>query len=1038
MALYQPSNILPSTFAGIGGGVIDAANDLSVTWQVNGTTPMTAFRIDFYQNDAASTSVYSTGILTDNCPFVGTDANGDPVPFVYAPGNAWSSFGFANGKDYKLKITQYFGGQTDAAHAVVQYAESAFSAKETPVVDITAPLGDVTTVKYTFTGAFSQAQGDGINFVRWVLSDNTVSRVLKDTGNVSTGLIALDFDGLFDGHDYTISLTIQSSSGVEVTATHDFSVSYTQTASTGTLTARGADDGSVLLEWGQALNIPATTEGGTISDETLALTNGESVLWDTVNGENMSLDAQFAAWKGSSFANTGVYGALGYANLNPSGLAIHPSGAFGVMNGGSDAPGIVFKVEGNGFTQLSTLSGTGLIYGATFSPDGSLLVTAGQNDGTYGAVRLYTVTVNDGVPTITFAQKIPAYGGGITFGTGARCAAFSPDGGLLVVGAGDTFGLIYYTVSGQTVTLGNRLRNGIVNGVAFNGSGNCMAAACADGNIILYRVSGQTFTTFFNDRSRVQAMYGVCFVPNTNFVVCAGATGKVIARGSRALLYTYSASSASFVGQVAAENIQLVYTNCSASADGKVVSIGNALFSVDGTGLTLARLYPETVHNSAFDANGNLYMNGVFSGGNTMYYDALGSTQVIVDLGVVSLRRTGIYYTLTDGKNTLAEVPLIANATEIIVAWTASTLWLYAYAGSAPSGVISATVTGYPAGAVPSVTLNGYQLCDYLYLSANADYDLQSVNFEPLFDNDTQFYATFKDGYQAGTVSASGFVNNALYRENNGVLIPIAVTPTAYTAVKDYGIKAGQKYTYYLYYNNGGVYSAARISNTVCFNPRFYLLAEAERDENDPNVYHVIRSWKFGNNVAGGEISNGNEPNMMNNFTPYPFRQPSSYAARSGTLTALLSNFQNGVYNDTAAEMDELFAISQSPNVFFLRDMKGNFRMVHTNGAVTQTITETSQKQQVVISVPWVEVGDASAVSVIKTPQDASWLQNDVLDARLDVEAENGVLSVSYPQNYNGSLFSISRQSLISTVPDGMRDGRFTIDGSELNVTVDE
>ena len=51
MPLFQPSNITPSSFAGIGSGVVAANENISISWQVNGNVPMTGFKIDIYQNN---------------------------------------------------------------------------------------------------------------------------------------------------------------------------------------------------------------------------------------------------------------------------------------------------------------------------------------------------------------------------------------------------------------------------------------------------------------------------------------------------------------------------------------------------------------------------------------------------------------------------------------------------------------------------------------------------------------------------------------------------------------------------------------------------------------------------------------------------------------------------------------------------------------------------------------------------------------------------------------------------------------------------
>lgn len=61
MAIYQPTNISPSLWGELGNGVVDATKALTVTWQVNGTSALTAFSITIYRNNEASTQLYTTG-----------------------------------------------------------------------------------------------------------------------------------------------------------------------------------------------------------------------------------------------------------------------------------------------------------------------------------------------------------------------------------------------------------------------------------------------------------------------------------------------------------------------------------------------------------------------------------------------------------------------------------------------------------------------------------------------------------------------------------------------------------------------------------------------------------------------------------------------------------------------------------------------------------------------------------------------------------------------------------------------------------------
>ena len=81
MALYQPTQIVPSSLSGYGDGVIDITEPLVVSWQVNGFSALVAYQIVIYQNDTDSTQMLDTGKITLSEPFYGTNENGDQELF---------------------------------------------------------------------------------------------------------------------------------------------------------------------------------------------------------------------------------------------------------------------------------------------------------------------------------------------------------------------------------------------------------------------------------------------------------------------------------------------------------------------------------------------------------------------------------------------------------------------------------------------------------------------------------------------------------------------------------------------------------------------------------------------------------------------------------------------------------------------------------------------------------------------------------------------------------------------------------------------
>jgi hypothetical protein len=264
---------------------------------------------------------------------------------------------------------------------------------------------------------------------------------------------------------------------------------------------------------------------------------------------------------------------------------------------------------------------------------------------------------------------------------------------------------------------------------------------------------------------------------------------------------------------------------------------------------------------------------------------------------------------------------------------------------------------------VSSVTLNGEQWCDYVYISQNASYDFTSS--EPGWDGDTLFYAAFASDLQAGTVGSDESLSVAIYRQEGTVLSPIGIFGSGVKTIRDYGIRSGAEYVYEMFYITSGAYSAGAESAPMCRQFRQHTLIEAEEDAEVPGVYHPVNVWRFRDNVDAGAYTNQNQPVLLENFTKYPLWQPSSPAAKSGTLTALLGRFENGVYSgDNASAMEALFALSGSVNPLFYRDMKGNLYMVRLAGPISQTVNNVSGMLEVSVSVPWVEVGDAGDVKI--------------------------------------------------------------------------
>lgn len=348
----------------------------------------------------------------------------------------------------------------------------------------------------------------------------------------------------------------------------------------------------------------------------------------------------------------------------------------------------------------------------------------------------------------------------------------------------------------------------------------------------------------------------------------------------------------------------------------------------------------------------------------------------------------------------------------------------------------------------------------------------ETPDFEPVW-NDKERYtlymtANFNGNLEGGTGTAigSGF---RIYRQEVGknVLTPIATVPSTTTSIKDYGIvsRKAYKYSLYAYDNNGAFMSGVENEKVVATCFKNYSLLVCDYDEEN-DEYHVRKQYLFALNLSVGSVANNNSPTLNANFTRYPTRMPSTQNYASGTLSgligaiytvpALIEQIDNYKYTAKPSTLDyfdnvdlekELYGLSTAPYQLFLRDMKGRLRMIATNSAITMTTNIKQKQQSISISFPWVEVGDASDVTIIQTPDDYGWNNdNQILDVSLDVDAATGELSATYPFPYNGTKFyltGVSKETLMAKTPFGVTPAQFDLsetttetDDGELTATV--
>lgn len=289
--LFQPTNIYPDLKGSLGNGCIDATADLPVSWQLNGDSAMVAYQITIYQNDAASTQMYTTGKVTVSPGFSPADRLGNPQRYTATITAATlSTAGITNGNDYKLIIKQWWGATN--TESVTQTSAAAFVTRAAPVLTLTVPA-TIAAKEYTFTASYSQAQGDALNWVRWRIAyASETDTPFYDSGETSTSVLETAYDGFFTGQSYSICLDVETANGVLASSGWvDFDVSYATSIFDGIATAKCDSYGAVNIEWTHAYysDADSSSKGYSIADGEVTIQgSGNFVKWDEINGSAMS------------------------------------------------------------------------------------------------------------------------------------------------------------------------------------------------------------------------------------------------------------------------------------------------------------------------------------------------------------------------------------------------------------------------------------------------------------------------------------------------------------------------------------------------------------------------------------------------------------------------------------------------------------------------------------------------------------------------------------------------------------------------------
>lgn len=964
-----------------------------------------------------------------------------------------------------------------------------------------------TSIGYFHTN-YMQEEGKPIRWVKWQVataSNGVVGDIIADTGKINTQTLDYSYNGFFNGQQYAIRCYGYSESEQYCdTGWIIFNVNIkAQGEYTGKFTVQCLPkENATLLQWEGVEVIPprVSPEGykplianGSV---TLAPKNPEtgeeySVTWDKQiivdNGESKTIPMNFeepwtAVWKGDASVRNNIEKLI---NIEPNTIEsfdFSPNRQLLVCVSLSNL--YLFAFIDNSYKLVQQIIDNG--YDCKFSPNGNLLIVT-------GAIKTNVYRVENN--TIEFEKTLYWNNNQLVKGTYAE---FSPNGKLLVIGGG--FGYDYFQVNHLLFSINDNdisfkseiMLNGssIISSItaAFNIESNKLFI----GHTSSYNDFNDGFVSIFSiDINEI--IYEKDLIKNniTNFgapirTLAVSPNGNILAVGcgnnTKGFVSIYSLNNNEYEYKYDVLNrsyIAILY--CVFTPDGNMFAVSDMngvinLFSVQDI-----NLYNQdntiTIHNAfklLFYNNIELIVLQAFTGEILKVYNSYRNGNLfeinLNRLNTLTLEKNGMpLYLKYNGSNITQ--PIFSNNYNYVMCIIQSNQVIFNFYNNETlqeKKIVSIDILQEP---INSVSIfggdEGIKVDSVsVYKGVGEDiiqlYDNNS-NFEPVWNsNDYKLYMTanFNGNLEGGTGTSTGSGFRVYRREyNSNVMFPIATVPSTTLQVKDFGLRSGKLYEYYLYVydSNNSFMTNVEGNQRVTTRYNSYSLMVCDYDS-DRDEYHVRKQYLFALNVAEGTMSNNNTPTINKNFTNYPTIMNSTSNYVSGTLSSLIGVIytvpalieQIGTYKfvkkpstldyfDSVDLQKELFQLSTLPYQLFLRDLKGNMRMIKIISPISMTVNSKQTQLSTSISLQWAEIDNADDITVVQTPDDYGWdYDNELLDVKLDVDTNSGMLSATYPRNYRGTTFSLvgaNKEILQANTPIGITPANITLSNVATKTT---
>ena len=218
-----------------------------------------------------------------------------------------------------------------------------------------------------------------------------------------------------------------------------------------------------------------------------------------------------------------------------------------------------------------------------------------------------------------------------------------------------------------------------------------------------------------------------------------------------------------------------------------------------------------------------------------------------------------------------------------------------------------------------------------------------------------------------------GITGISIYRylQGESALQHVYDLATGATSILDYYAPSQMQVSYLIVAHSG---IGDLFLQTAQFTPTFWFFSILLCDTDSNGDYHVSKEYIFKYGVETGAVSNNNDPTIQKNFTPYPNRQPISTLYKTGKISGYIGKTNNlNRYSDSISLQNAIYDISVSSLDKFLKSRKGDVIKVDTASSIQMKTEDNTVQQALKATVDWVEVGEASQVSIVSVPSDSFW-----------------------------------------------------------------